>query len=212
MCCILKTNQCILYFRISGRSWAQILCIIATTTATLMHSLFSLMCALRLNLNSPYSVGSTVCQRAIQICASKTTVTATESKRGACFGFDSCLHWIRRSERVQQYCDTLQLCGLNYFPLQERRSDGERRSVPAFRLQIGTGAQTFDEFLDAVCPLSLSSEEDIFWVLIILSSDLTTVELAHLKSSDVGRRRKEMPLADHWRRLLFSQFWSHNDG
>ena len=64
-------------------------------------------------------------------------------------------------------------------------------------LQIGTGAQTFDEFLDAVCPLSLSSEEDIFWVLIILSSDLTTVELAHLKSSDVRRRRKEMPLADH---------------
>ena len=59
-----------------------------------------------------------------------------------------CLHWIRRSERVQQYYDALQLRGLNYFPLQERRSDGERRSVPAFRLQIGTGAQTFDEFLD----------------------------------------------------------------
>lgn len=59
---------------------------------------------------------------------------------------------------IMMHRDALQLCGLQSFPLQERRSDGELRSVPAFRLQIGTGAHTFDEFLDALPPY-LSSEK-----------------------------------------------------
>ena len=84
-----------------------------------------------------------------------------------------CFQCIRRSERVQQYFASYYVLRCTavvwtkIFALQGRRSDGEQQSVPAFRLQIGTGAHTFDKFLDN---LPLCREITILLMLNILSS------------------------------------------
>jgi len=77
--------------------------------------------------------------------------------------------------------DALHLCLLCNIPeWQERRSDGEQRSVPVFRLQIGTGAQTFDEFLDDTPP-SLQRNNNTFDAEHLEQFALANVELfAHI--------------------------------